>query len=225
MAYRAQSVQYSEIQCIEDPPWEETIRLGSWVAFVRRRTTKAALLSTVRRVLALESPVDNDGPSASRQSGGTTRLGSTTSGVSLRTPDRAIAREGRGSAYAPRSRLSASDQRVGQSVDGVPTQTLQPYILFCVPAPAVSPHGAYLSHICRKQFTGHEFCTRLNAEFDRLRGSTTWSKFWARVRVIGCQEIKLVRVSVPDHLSTMRQAEYRGSLYVPVIRHCRMAIV
>jgi hypothetical protein len=85
-----------------------------------------------------------------------------------------------------------SDQPGGKHADSVPSQTLQPYVLFCVPTPAVSPYGAYLSHIYRSGFSGHDFFTKSSTEFDRLRGSTRWSRFWARFRVIGCQEITYV---------------------------------
>jgi hypothetical protein len=152
----------------------------------------------MKNTIALEDPVDSDAPSGSGQREDTARIGPSISRASLQILDSAIVREGRGRAYVPGSTVPTLDQRVAQYVDSIPTQLLQPYILFCVPTPAVSPHGAYLSHVCRKGFTGHDFFTKLNAEFDRLRGSTRWSKFWARFRVMGCQEIKLVRVSVPE---------------------------
>jgi hypothetical protein len=144
--------------------------------------------------------VDSDEPSGSGQSKNTALIGSPPSGGSLQIPGSTIVREGRASAYVPGSTVPTPGQRVARHADYVLTQALRPYILFCVPTPAVSPHGAYLSHICRKAFTGHDFFTKLNAEFNRLRGSTRWSRFWARFRVIGCQEIKLVRVSLPETL-------------------------
>jgi len=162
------------------------------------RASKERVLGETGNILARNDSVDSDGPSGSGQSKNTALIGSPPSGASLQIPDSAIVREGRTSAYVPGSTVPTSDQHVAKDADYVLTQALQPYVLFCVPTPAVSPHGAYLSHICRKTFTGHDFFTELNAEFNRLRGSTRWGKFWARFRVIGCQEIKLVRVSLPE---------------------------
>jgi hypothetical protein len=180
------------------PPWSETTGIGSWIASIGLRASKETVLGEIANILARSDSVDSDGPSGSGQSKNTAPIGSPPSGGSLQIPDSAIVREGRASAYVPGPTVPTSDQRVAQHADYVLTQALRPYILFCVPTPAVSPHGAYLSHICRKMFTGHDFFTKLNAEFNRLRGSTRWSKFWARFRVIGCQEIKLVRVSLPE---------------------------
>ena len=162
------------------------------------RASRETVLGETGNILARNDSVDSDGPSGSEQSKNTALIGSPPSGASLQIPDNAIVREGRTSAYVPGSTVPTSDQHVAQHADYVLPQALQPYVLFCVPTPAVSPHGAYLSHICRKTFTGHDFFTELNAEFNRLRGSTRWGKFWARFRVIGCQEIKLVRVSLPE---------------------------
>jgi hypothetical protein len=194
-------------QCMKCPPEgsrEAIAKVGLLDSLLRPRAPTAMLNGEFRNTAALENPMDNDGPSRSLQSRRTGQVGSSTSGTSLQTPDSAILREGRDTAYAPRWRLSTSDKEVVVHANSVPAQSLQPYILFCVPTPAVLPHGAYLSHICRKRFTGHDFFTRLNAEFDRLRASTRCSKFWARFRVIGCQEIKLVRVSVPEYLDGER---------------------
>lgn len=157
-------------------------------------------LDDVKNRSALEDPPAYDGLNGSQQSTGTALDGSVTSGAWLKSPDSAAVKEGRGIAFLPASRLLTADQRRAQWATPVSSETLHPYILFCVPAPAVAPHGAYLSHICRKRCTGHKFFSTLNVEFDRLRGLTRWSKFWSRFRVIGCHEIKLVRVSLPSHL-------------------------
>jgi hypothetical protein len=183
--------------CIRHPPRKATDSVGSWVASIPPNPPLYKPIAKPGDALTLEGPKDNDGPSGSQQSGVTAQVGSSTSLVSLQTPESVILREGSGSGYATGLRPYFADQRAAQYLDAVSMQALQPYILFCVPAAAVSPHGAYLSHLCRKRFTGHEFFTRLNAEFDRLHGSARWSKFWARFRVMGCHEIKLVRVSVP----------------------------
>lgn len=182
------------------PSWRETTRIASWIVSNGLRASKETVLGEIGNILARNDSVDSDGPSGSGQSKNTALIGSPPSGASLQIPDSAIVREGRASAYVPGSTVPTSDQHVAQRADYVLTQALRPYVLFCVPTPAVSPHGAYLSHICRKAFTGHDFFTKLNVEFNRLRGSTRWSKFWARFRVIGCQEIKLVRVSLPETL-------------------------
>jgi hypothetical protein len=190
--------------CSTEEPHKETTSVSSLDSFVGSRAPTDALIGETTNPPPFQDPADNDGPSGSPERRGTARDGSSTLSPSLQTPDNAIVREERGRAYVPGSRLSNANQWVASNVDSVSPKTLHPYVLFCVPTPAVSPHGAYLSHICRKEFTGYGFFAKLNSEFDRLRGSTRWSKFWARFRVIGCQEIKLVRVSVPVCLSVMR---------------------
>jgi len=180
------------------PPWRETTRIDPWIASIGLTASKETILGEACNILARNDSVDSDGPSGSGQSRNTALIGSPPSGTSLQIPDSAIVREGRASAYVPGSTVPTSDQHVAQHIL---TQALQPYVLFCVPTPAVAPHGAYRSHICRRTFTGHDFFAKLNAEIDRLRRSTRWSKFWARFRVIGCQEIKLVRVNLPETFS------------------------
>lgn len=128
---------------------------------------------------------------------------------SSRSKDRAMIRGAKTNLYVLGSSNTSSGLGFFREDEASDTQALRPYILFCVPNHAVSPHGAYLSHICRREFTGHRLFTKLKAEFNGLRGSTKWSRFWARFRVVGCQELKLVRVSGLDCLLALRQAEHQ----------------